>query len=171
LPRGVRKMRRTTLLAVAVLAVVALPVIGIGQTTTSHGGSPSDVFVTQPDSCHGEDPVRRRPVVMAPTPIDVSQPSHVLAYFTSTISTRSREAPAASLWLRITGMGLVETSEQWIQRLDKGHSTVTVMWTFDAIATGEYTVHARARLPALPQDQQGMNLQACALTVLVTPVE
>lgn len=164
-------MRRTIMIAVAVLAVMALPIIGIGQTTTIHGGSPSDVFVTQPDSCHGEDPVRRRPAVMAPTPIDVSQPSHVLAYFTATISTRSKEAPAASLWLRITGIGVVETSEQWIHRLDRGHSTVTVMWTFDAIASGEYTVHARTRLPALPPDQQGMNLQACALTVVVTPLE
>jgi len=28
-----------------------------------------------------------------------------------------------------------------------GHSTVTVMWTFEDIASGDYTVQARARIP------------------------
>jgi len=164
-------MRRTILfVVVAVLAVLALPVIGVGQPTSSHGGSPSDVFMsTTPDVCNGEEPVEIEPVSLMPTAVSVGEESHLLAYFTSTWSA-SHKRPELLLSLQIEGDGFSETSTDWIARGGGGHYTGTVMWTFEDVASGDYTVQASARVGGpLTGGRHGWNLQNCALSVFVVP--
>jgi hypothetical protein len=77
-------MRRTIPLAVAVVAaVLALMVgVGIGQPISSHGGVPSDVLMqTQgaPETCIRTNADGRTGM---PQEIELSETSHILAYFT-----------------------------------------------------------------------------------------
>ena len=85
-------MRRTNPFAAAVLgavvaliAVIALPGLGIGETTTSHGLTPSDVYSTNGppggEICGVVDTFGVAPVL--PTRVTVAVPSNLLVYFTS----------------------------------------------------------------------------------------
>jgi hypothetical protein len=163
-------MRRTLLLVVvAVIAAMALP--AIGQVITSHGGSPSDVFMTTDrQECSGEDPIGRGAASLLPTPITVGGQSHVVATFTATVTNDNEPRPETVMRLRIEGTDFEASSPQFIERGANGHSTVAVMWTFDSIAAGDYSVLARARLPGRRPSEPGAVFQACALTVFVTPV-
>jgi hypothetical protein len=91
-------MRRTHPLAaavfgavVALIALVALPGLGIGETTTSHGLTPSDVFTsTEPGSCNPSgEKIGSEPESVLPTAVHVGEESLVVAYFTSTWSAPS----------------------------------------------------------------------------------
>jgi hypothetical protein len=163
---------RSLAIVLTVSAAVTLPIIAIGQPIISHGGPPSDVYtnVLSADVCNGGDPVRRTPVRMLPTPVNLAAESHVVAYFTSTLSRKRFPGNEASLLIRLSKPGLVGQSPPWIERVDPGHSTVTVMWTFENMPSGNYTIRAIASVPGLGQDEPGVNLQSCAFTVLVTPV-
>jgi hypothetical protein len=177
-------MRRTNPLVaavlggvVALLAVVAFPGLGVGAPTTSHGGSPSDVFMTTESEsvCNGDDKVRTDPVSLLPTAVSVGVDSHVLAYFSSTWSGVGKETELV-LKLQITGDGFFESSPEMItQGGSQGitiHSLGTVMWTFEDIPAGDYTVEATAQLAAFTgavKSGDGANLQACALTAFVIP--
>jgi hypothetical protein len=165
-------MRRAILFVViAVLALLALPSLGIGQTNT-HGGAPSDVFMTNQleGTCNVEE-VKKHAVDLLPTAVSVAEQSHVLAYFTATLSHYERQA-ALLLELRIAPAGLapIASSQQWIERGGRGHSTVTVMWQFADIAPGDYTVALNTHMGTPLYGGGGANLQACALTVFVMPV-
>ncbi len=169
-------MRRTIPFVVAVVAAIVAMLavmagIGIGQTTSSHGGTPSEVFMSTYDTkvvCNEGGEVRKHRVRLVPTAVSVGEQSHVLAYFTATLSHYELN-PELLLALQIEGTDIVESSPEWIERGGGGHSTVTVMWTFQDIAAGDYTVRASARLPGLLAGAPGANLQACALTVFVVP--
>jgi len=174
-------MRRTILVVVVVLAVVALPLLGIGQPFTNHGGPPQDVFMTQTDHVCNDDRVGTEPVSLLPTPVSVGELSHVLVYFTATISTggetgvagipgSDNEFPEVVLGLRIEGVENA-SSGQWIEGGGRGHSTVTVMWPFNHMPPGDYIVHANANMGGRLNGTNGANLQSCTLTAFVMPVE
>ena len=168
-------MRRTVLfVVVAVIALVVLPGLGIGQPTTNHCGTPSDVYMStsEVNSVCNSNEAQRRPVSLMPTAVTVGQQSHVLVYFTSTLS-HYRLTPELLLTLQIEGTNFSETSDAWIEqgRPARGpHATVTVMWAFGDVAPGDYTVSATARMGGPLNGGPGAYLQACALTAFVSPI-
>jgi hypothetical protein len=103
-----------------------------------------------------------------PTAVSVGETSHVVVYFTSTWS-GFRARTALVLTLQIEGDGFSASSPDLIDRGGTGHAGGTVMWAFDGVAPGDYTVRATARLAGRLDAHEGANLQGCALTVLVTP--
>jgi hypothetical protein len=165
-------MRRTIIFGVCLFGSMALPVTGIGQPTISHGGPPSDVFTNtqSADVCNGDDPVRRGAVGMLPTQISLGAQAHVVATFTSTLSRKRFTGAEAVLLLQMSKPGLFARSPMWIQRVEPGHETVTVMWTFEDMPAGDYRVRLFGSVPGLSMDEPGVNFQSCALTALVTPV-
>ena len=166
-------MRRTILLVTgAVLAGMLVPGRGIGQPTvsSSHGGTPSDVFMSStPDVCN--ETLRARPVNLLPTAVSVGEQSHLLAYFTATWNAE-HALPELLLGFRTDGAdSFSESSTEWIaQGGGGGHYTGTVIWTFDDIAPGDYTVQATARLGGPKTGGRRWALQNCALSVFVIPV-
>ena len=169
-------MRRTILFVViAVFAVMVLPVVGVGQPTSSQGGTPSVVFMgtgPEPELCNAK-PIRERPVKMLPTAITVAEQSHVLVYFTGTLS--HYQTPELVMTLQLKGVDSVQSSQQSIQRggTDRQHvhSVVTLMWTFADVAPGDYTARAAAWLGGTVEPDGEAGVQACALTAFVMPVE
>jgi hypothetical protein len=178
-------MRRTQFVGAAVLgavvtliAVVALPGVGIGEPTTSHGLTPTDVFATngpgvnnEPSVCN-PDPdskIGTQPVSLLPTAVHVGQDSLLVAYFTSTWSVPSGALDELVLGLRIEGG---DSSPDSITHTGTGHGVGTIMWSFPNVSAGDYTVEATAHLggaPGTSSKQSGVNLQACSLTVFVSP--
>jgi hypothetical protein len=181
-------MRRTLLgvalgAIVALIAVVALPGLGIGATTTSHGLTPTDVFATngpgvnnEPSVCN-PDPdskIGTQPVSLLPTAVHVGQDSLLVAYFTSTWSAPGGAPDELVLTLHIVGG---DSSPDWIANTSTGssernaHGVGTVMWSFPNVPAGDYTVEATAHLGGAfgTTSQSGANLQACSLTVFVSP--
>jgi hypothetical protein len=160
---------------VAVLAVM-FPGLGFGDTTTSHGGVPSDVFMsTDPGVCNPDvdTKIGTEPVSLLPTAVTVGGESHVVAYFTSTWS-GFRTDTELVLRLQISdGNEFFESSPDWSSSPGSFHLSGTVMWTFEDIQPGTYSVNAAAFLAASAaalNGNEGANLQSCALTVFVTPV-
>jgi hypothetical protein len=173
--------RASTAVAVvaAVVAVLAVmfPGLGFGQTSTSRGGTPSDVYTsTDPGVCHA-DKVGPDPVGLLPTAVQASQESNLVVYFTSTWSAPSGSPTELLLALQVEGGESFATSPEWIANTGTGgserdaHGVGTVMWSFPHVAPGAYTVEATAHIAAFPgtSGQSGANLQACALTVFVIP--
>jgi hypothetical protein len=172
-------MRRTLLsvvlgAVVVLIAVVALPGLGIGATTTSHGLTPTDAFTnTDPEVCHVEK-VGPQPVSLLPTAVHVGEESLVVAYFTSTWSAPSGSPDELLLALKIGD----DSSPEWIANTGTGgseraaHGVGTVMWSFPNVPAGDYTVEATAHIAGAPgtSGQSGANLQGCALTVVVSPM-
>lgn len=97
--------------------------------------------------------------------------------FTSTWSAPSGSPTELLLALQVEGGEFFEMSPEWIANTGTGgsernaHGVGTVMWSFPHVAAGAYTVEATAHIAAFPgtSGQSGANLQACALTVFVTP--
>lgn len=158
---------------VAVLAVM-FPGLGFGQTSTSHGGTPSDVYMTtEADVCHG-DKIGTEDVVLLPTPVEVGQQSHVLVYFGSMWS--GFEADSA-LVIRVEifdGSGFSRVSPGFSVNNGQVHGSGTVMWAFEDINPGTYTVQAVVALyperGAFISHGDGANVQNCALTTFVNPL-
>lgn len=158
------------------LAVVALPVIAIAVTTTSHGGSPSDIYsTTEPEICAVVDVGGTSAM---PTPITVDGTSHLLVSFSS-----ERSGISGNNELLLTfdifdsSGGLVAgTPFEWgFGRTFKTHESGTVEWTFNNVAAGTYTVQVGARMDPAPPGPGGSGdptsvLENCALTVSVSPV-
>ena len=182
-------MRRTHPLAVAVLgavlaliAVVALPGLGIGETSTSHGVTPSDVYTTTGppggELCAVVDTFGVPPVL--PTRVTVGVPSNLLVYFTSEWS--GLEADTELLInFRVnddSGNEVVNTPFEWgVGNDPRLHDSGTLMWSFDGIEPGAYDVFVDARTDPVPGPPGGGNtnnnptaaLENCALTVFVIP--
>ena len=166
--------------ALALLAVVAFPGIGFGETTTSHGLTPGDVYASSdPGVCNGEDKVGTEPASLLPTAVHVSEPSLLVASFTSTWSTPGGSPTELLLGLQIEGDEFSDSFPgEWITNAGTGlqqreaHGTGTVAWPFSAVPPGDYTVWATAHIAGYPGTNQnsGANLQGCALTVLVSPM-
>jgi hypothetical protein len=176
-------MRRALVLAVVVGAVlVAVPVAGISDILSLSGGTPSRVFMSVETPVDRfqlcpEDPVGVEPVNFGPTIVEVDQTSHVLVYFTFTWTGTSKDA-ALVLSLQLEGEDFFAKSADWILAGTGGtqglvpHGTSTVMWAFDNVPPGDYTVHPTAQIGA----RQGAfssgaqtTLHSCALSAFVIP--
>ncbi len=169
-------MRRTIVFAVvALIAVVAVPVAVVGQPFGTPGGTPTGVFLNSgaPDLC-SFDPVGTEPVSFGPTTVEVDQTSHVLAYFASTWVGFGPETEL-TIRLEISGAGgFFESSPEWIARGGRGHSTGMVMWSFEDIEPGVYTVQPSANVSpsqGAVNSGDGATLHTCALSAFVIPAQ
>ena len=178
--------RASTAIAVvaAIVAVLAVmfPGLGFGQTSGSHGGVPSDVYMQTQDS--SEDvfcaDVPADGVTAMPQQFELAGTSHVLAYFTfEWEGLDAREFGV--LHLELDGVPSTTSEYEFTapHAMFKSNETVngTVMWSFSNVAPGTHTVAVYAAvddLDPLPgatgQDSDLFaNLGNCALTVIVTP--
>jgi len=176
--RGPSASRASTAVAVvsaivAILAVI-LPGVGLGQPTTSHGGSPSDVFMqTQaaPEAC-AEVPAGS--LLAMPQELDLAVTSHVLAYFTFEWTGLDAKEFGA-LNLALDGVG-IDQQYKFTGRESRINPNGTVMWSFPNVAPGTHTVAvftAVDDLDLIDSDEDSRlaaGLQNCALTVFVIPV-
>ena len=165
---------------VAVLAVMVFPSVGIGIPTTSHGGSPSDVFTsTEPEICAEVDTFGTAPIL--PTEVSVAATSNLLVYFSSELSGLEPDTELL-LSLRVedgAGNAVAGTPFEWgLSNTPRLHDSGTVMWSFDSVQPGTYDVLGDARTDPVPGPRGGGNtnnnptavLENCALTVFVVPV-
>ena len=153
---------------VAVLAVM-FPGLGFGQTTSSHGGSPSDVYTqTNPNTCLAAGPNGQTAMEQF---FDLGAESHVVVYFTSEWA-RLNTHEVGHLSMGLDGRPEVP-SEPWrFSGTVSTHTSGTVMWTFDNVASGHHRVNVLAFVSFM-QGAAGTpsaDLNGCALTVFVTPV-
>jgi len=175
-------MRRTSPLAaavlgaiVALLALVALPGLGIGVTTTSHGLTPSDVFTTtEPEGCALVDTAGTSTML---TLVNVAATSNLLVYFSSESSglNTNSELLLSFAVNDDTGHFVVGTPFEWgLSSSPRTHDSGTVMWSFNDVQPGDYDVLVDARVDPVPGPHGGGNpsavLENCALTVFVIPV-
>jgi hypothetical protein len=180
--RRLRAFRASTSVAlvatiVAILAVM-FPGLGIGETTTSHGVMPSDVFgSTETEICADVDTFGRAPIM--PTEVSVSETSNLLVYFTSEWSGLNTDTELLVTFRVNDGAGEVaSTGFEWgLSNSGQGHESGTFMWTFDGIDPGVYSVFADARTDPVPGPRGGGNtnnnpsavMENCAMTVFVVP--
>jgi hypothetical protein len=175
-------MRRSNLLGaaalgavVAVLALVAMPGVGVGTPTTSHGATPSDVFsTTEPDICAVVDVDG---ISTLPTSVTVDATSDLVASFSAERSGITGDNELLVTVDIFSNEAFVEgTPFEWgFGRTFKTHESGTVQWTFDNVPTGTYIVQAGARMDPAPPGPGGTGtptsvMENCALTVFVTPV-
>ena len=175
-------MRRTDPFAWAVLALVAavlvlvIPGLVVGAPTTSHGGTPSDVFSTTEPAICAE--VNVDGVSAMPTAVTVDTTSHLLVSFSAERSgiEGNNELLVEIDILNTSGGPVESTPFEWgFSRTFKTHESGTVEWTFDDVAAGTYTVQVGARTDPAPPGPGGSGdptsvLENCALTVLVNPI-
>lgn len=152
-------------------AVMVFPGVGIGAPTTSHGGTPSDVFMkTQPapEECVGN--VNPDSVTAFPLEIEVAAPSHVLGYFTFEWHGLERgEAGLLNLVLDGTGPGSQYDFARTSARIN---STGTVMWSFPNVAAGTHTMAVFAwidRIGTRGDPDLLAGLENCSMTAFVMP--
>ena len=169
-------MRRTNpfasvaLVAAAAVVVLVLPgLVAIGAPTTSHGGTPSDVFMkTQPAPEACAEDINPDSRTVFPLEIEVAATSHVLAYFTFEWTGLTR-GEVGGLNLILDGGG---GSEQYDFAQNRTiNPNGTVMWSFPNVAQGTHTVAVFAvvsRISGAPDLIAG--LENCALAVFVNPV-
>jgi hypothetical protein len=164
-------MRRTIPLVVTVVAVIVAVLavmvgVGIGQPTTSHGGTPTDVYMrTQaaPEPCMEPN---ADGVTAFPQEFELAANSHVLAYFTFEW-TRLDRGEYGLLHLELDGSGPGGDSEFRPGRID---SNGTVMWSFPNVAPGPHTVAVYAAVTRYRGSSDLLaGLENCALTVFVIP--
>jgi hypothetical protein len=177
--------RASTAVAVVAAVVAALavmfPGLGFGQTSTSHGGTPSDVYTTTGpppgEICTYVDTFGVAPIL--PTGVTVAEPSNLLVYFTSEVSGLHGDAELL-LTFRVNddaGNEVAQMGEWGVSNDTRLHDTKTVMWSFDNVAPGAYEVFVDARTDPVPGPPGGGNtnnnpsaaLEQCALTVFVNP--
>jgi hypothetical protein len=155
----------------AVLAVTVTAGVGIGAPTTSHGGSPSDVYMkTQPAPQACVDDINPDSVTAFPLEIDVAVTSHVLAYFTFEWTGLDRgEVGLLNLVLDGTGPGSQYDFAKTRARINPNG---TVMWSFPNVAQGSHTVAVFAwvdRIGSIGTPDLLAGLENCSLTVFVMP--
>jgi len=155
---------------VAVLAVM-FPGIGFGQTTSSHGGSPSDVYTqTNPNTCLTAGPNGQ---IAMEQFFDLGAESLVVVYFTSEWA-RLNTHERAHISMGLDGRPETEVPvEGWRSSgTVSTHTSGTVMWTFDNVAPGHHKVNVFGRVSFIGTDagRPSADLNGCALTLFVTPV-
>lgn len=176
-------MRRTNHFAAAavgavftVLAIAALPGVGIGSPTTSHGGMPSDVFTTtEPEVCAVVGPGGASAMS---THVTVGATSNLLVSFSSErsgLDSLNTELLLSFFVLDDEGEFVVETPFEWgLGTNPRTHESGTVMWSFDAFQPGTYDISVGARVDPVPGPRGGSDptavLENCALSVTVIPV-
>jgi hypothetical protein len=162
---------------ITVVALMAFPSVGIGDPTTSHGGSPSDVYMqTEP----APEPCAEVPAdgtTAMPQDIQLAVPSHVLAYFTFEWSgLDAHEFGLLNLVLDGSGPG---PNYEFTPANPRINPNGTVMWSFPNVPPGTHTVAVYAAVDDLDPIPGGSGqdsglfaaLENCALTVFVIPVE
>jgi hypothetical protein len=164
---------------VAVLAVM-FPGLGIGETTTSHGLTPTDVFrqYRNRDVCssgHHRHSIDHADGGQRLGDLDL------LVYFTSKWSGMSTDTELLLTFRVNDGAGEVaNTGFEWGLSNNgslRAHQSGTLMWTFDGIEPGVYSVFADARTDPVPGRAGGGNtnnnpsavMENCAMTVFVVP--
>jgi hypothetical protein len=161
---------------VALLAVLALPSIGFGREsgglTTSHGLTPSDIYTTQmPDVCHESELGTERTAVL-PTQVNVAATSNLTVYFASMWSGFERDSTLVRK-VEITGDDFFDLSPDFGVSPGQVHNSGTMMWTFQNVAPGTYTVQATLAIypehGAFIVHNPGSAVQSCELTVIVAP--
>lgn len=176
---SVPRASTTVAVVAAIVAVLAVmfPGLGFGLSSTSHGGTPTDVYSTVDDEvCHG-DRIGTEDVVLVPTTVQVGQQSHILALFGGMWSGFEMDS---ALLIRIEifdGNGFQRVSPGFSVNNGQVHGSGTVMWTFENIPAGTYTVQAVVALfpehgafvPHGNTGHTGANVQNCALTLFVNP--
>jgi hypothetical protein len=185
--KGGGKVRRRHALSAALLGglvlllgVLAVPGLGFGETSTSHGVTPSDVFTsTEPENCEDVDTFGVPPIL--PTRVSVAEPSNLLVYFTSEWAGLEADTELL-IQFRVNDDGgnfVVGTPFEWgVSNDPRLHDSGTLMWSFDDLAPGAYDVFVDARTDPVPGPPGGGNthnnpsagLENCALTVFVIPV-
>lgn len=168
---SIRILVAVGLTVAAVLMVIVVPGVGIGAPTTSHGGSPSDVYMkTQPAPEACVEDINPDSVTAFPLEIDVPVTSHVLASFTFEWTGLQRaEAGLLNLVLDGTGSGSQYDFAKTRARINPNG---TVMWSFPNVAPGTHTLAVFAWI-----DQTGSigtpdlvaGLENCSLTAFVIP--
>jgi hypothetical protein len=185
--KGGGKVRRrhplsTALLAgiVVLLGVMAVPGLGLGETSTSHGGTPSEVYTsTEPEGCAEVDTFGTPPIL--PTEVSVAQTSNLLVSFSSEWAGLQADAELL-LSFRVNddeGSFVVGTPFEWgVTNNPRTHNSGTMMWSFDDVQPGVYVVLGDARTDPVPGPAGGGNthnnpsaaMGNCALAVFVIPV-
>jgi hypothetical protein len=173
---GVGKVKKPILLVLSIAFVLSVAGVAFGLSSTSHGGTPTDVYMTQdPQVCQpSEDRIGTEQAQLVPTTVNVAQQSHLLAYFGGMWSGFEPDSTLV-LWFEIKDAnGVSELSPSFDVSKGLVHGSGTLMWTFDNVAPGTYTVQALAALfpqrGAFISHGNGANIQNCALTVFVNPV-
>lgn len=169
-------MRKAVWLVISMAFVLSVAGVAFGLASTSHGGTPTDVYMTQdPEVCSPTgDKIGIEQVQLVPTTVNVAQQSHLLAYFGGMWSGFEPDSTLV-LWFEIRDAnGFSELSPSFDVSKGLVHGSGTLMWTFDDVAPGTYTVQALAALfpqrGAFIPHGDGANIQNCALTVFVNPV-
>jgi len=155
----------------AVLVVLVFPGVGIGAPTSSHGGSPSDVYMqtqSAPESCAEVPPDS---LLAFPLDFELDETSHVLAYFTfEWAGLNSHEVGSLNLVLDDVGPGPTWESTPARPRV---HPSGMVMWSFPNVAPGAHTVAVYAAVDAIDPLPGGGEpfgaLENCSMTVFVMP--
>jgi hypothetical protein len=165
---------------VAVLAVM-FPGFGFGQTSTSHGVTPSDVYTTTDpaQTCAEVDTFGAPPIL--PTRVTVTEASNLLVYFSSEWSGLEADTELLLGFLVNDDAGnqVRSTGFEWgVSNDPRLHDSGTVMWSFDRLQPDTYHVFVDARTDPVPGPVGGGNtnnnptavLGNCALTVFVVPL-
>jgi hypothetical protein len=167
--RRLTASRAPTAVAVvaAVVAVFAVMLPGFGQTTSSHGGTPTEVFMqTHPDTCLAVGPNDQTAMEQDFT---LSDASHVLIYFTFEWG-RLSSGEDGHIIPRLDGGGPFNGVEAWrFSGTTTTRTSGTIMWTFDNVAAGDHEVQVFARV-SRGLSAPSADLNDCALTVFVIPV-
>lgn len=156
---------------VAILAVM-FPGLGFGQTTSSHGGTPTDVYTqtVQPEGvCLSAGAVPD--LAMEQAGINLVAESNVLVYFTTRWGRLdTREEGLISMKLDDVDTDAWNTAGNPATRV-----TETAQWTFANVQPGSHDLQIFARIDRIPGFTESLgNLSAdltdCALSVFVIPV-
>lgn len=183
-PSGSRASAAVAVVAVivAVLAVM-FPGLGFGESRTSHGLTPTDVFTTTQDpeseTCGEADTFGTPPIM--PTQVSVAATSNLLVYFTSEWVGAATDTELLLIFTVKDAHGNVvggaPQGEWGLTNNPRTHDSGTVMWSFDDVQPGVYQVFVDARTDPVPGPAGGGNthnnphatLDECALTVFVIP--
>lgn len=134
---NVEKSNPAVLSTVIVFGVAG---IAFGLSSTSHSGTPTDVYMTtDPDVCHG-DRIGTEDVTLLPTTVEIGQQSHVLVYFASMWSGFELDSTLVQRVEIFDGNGFAEVSPGFSVSPGQVHDSGTIMWTFHDVDPGTYTV-------------------------------
>lgn len=169
-------MRRAILLALSTLIVLSVAgASAIALMTTSHGTAGDVYTATDPDVCQkGGDKIGREQLEMLPMTVTVEQESHLVTYLGGMWSGFKNDA-ALILWVELFNQdsGVSSLSPGFSEINGITHNSGTIMWTFENVEPGTYTVQGLAALfpvrGAFVEHGAGANIQNCALTVFVNP--
>jgi hypothetical protein len=171
-------MRRTIPYAVAVvatvvaiLAVMGVPGLSLGQGTVIQGGSPSGVYALQEPTQEGCVPGRVTidGVSIMPLQVELTGPSHVLVSFSfEVVALDSHEKMV--LTPRLDGSGDDFAWAFFGSSHEAAPGSVTLVFPDQATGTHDVDIYAEVQSPRGYQGRLDASLGSCVLTVTVIPV-